>query len=381
MGFFTPTNSGNKNRYVGIWYNKISVQTIIWVANRRYPVNGTSGVLSVTANGTLIITKGDTTVIWSSTLTTEISNPVAQLLDTGNFIVTSDHDQDSVAWQSFDYPTDTLIPGMKLGWNLTSRLNRNLTAWSSATDPWPGNYTLAVDLRGDPQVTLWAGSARQMRSGPWTGLDFSGLLPYNPSHTTVLVFNFVSNKEEVYYTAGVVNSSTLTRLVVNQSGISQRFVWLDSGQWSLYWHGPSTQCDFYGACGPYGLCSPDGSPICTCLPGFMPKLPANWALRDWSGGCIRKTALDCRNGTDGFWAVQRTLLPDTVSATVDMRMGLDECRAECLKNCSCLAFASADTRGGGSGCIIWATDLVDMEVFLEGGQDLYLRLAAADIGM
>ncbi|ONK74671.1 uncharacterized protein A4U43_C03F8930 [Asparagus officinalis] len=381
LGFFTPSYSNNNNRYVGIWYLNIPVDTVIWVANRRHPINGTAGKLFITNNGTLGITDGNSSIIWSSTLTLEVTNPIARLLDTGNFVVTSGDDLNNFSWQSFDYPTDTFVPGMKLGRSWTSGLNCNLTAWSSPTDPSPGNFTFAMDLHGDPQMILWEGSKRIIRSGPWTGLAFSGLLPYNPSYTTTFAFHFVNNKEETYYTMNVIDSSTLTRMVMNQSGILQQFVLLDSGQWGLYWHSPSTQCDSYLACGPYGaVCDTDGSPMCSCLQGFLPKKPADWALRDWSSGCIRKTKLDCRNGTDGFVTVKQALLPDTVSATVDMTKSLDECRSECLRNCSCTAFASADTRGGGNGCIIWSTEISDILVYSNGGQDFYMRLGAADMG-
>ena len=370
-------NSNNNNRYIGIWYNKIVGHNVIWVANRHQPINGTTGILSITTNGSLVITEGSSTIIWSFALMTQVINPIAQLLDTGNFIVTSKNDPDKFAWQSFDYPTDTLIPGMKLGWDVTSGLNRNLTGWSSSTDPSPGNYTLTVDRRGAPQLIFWAGSFRIWRSGPWTGVT-----PFNdPYSSNAFVFHFVIKKEEVSYSVSVVNNSILTRLVVNPSGIAERFVLLNSGQWGQYWYGPGSQCDKYGVCGPYGVCNLDKSPMCSCLPGYEPKFPDHWALMVYSGGCIRKTALDCRNGTDGFVTVQRILLPDTVWATVDTRMNLFECRVECLRNCSCSGYASADTHEGGSGCIFWFTELVDVIMYPTGGQDLYLRLAEADIGM
>ena len=38
LGFFTPGNSNR--RYVGIWYKNIAVQTVVWVANRCNPING-----------------------------------------------------------------------------------------------------------------------------------------------------------------------------------------------------------------------------------------------------------------------------------------------------------------------------------------------------
>jgi len=83
---------------------------------------------------------------------------------------------------------------VKLGWNLKSGLNRNLTAWSSPTDPSPGNYTLALDLRGDPHLYFWKVHVLQWRSGPWTGLDFSGELPVTLTYTNTFVINFVNNK-------------------------------------------------------------------------------------------------------------------------------------------------------------------------------------------
>jgi len=383
LGFFSPTSSNN-NRYIGIWYKRIPDQTVIWVGNRRNPVTSPTAVLKLAGNGSLLITDVNSTLFWSSGSTNMVSNPVAQLLDTGNFVVRDSQrtNSSSFAWQSFDYPTDSLIPGMKLGWNLTSGLNRNLTAWSSPTDPSPGIYSLTLDLRGVPQLFFLKGQVLQWRSGPWTGLDFSGELPVTLTYTDTFVFSFVNNKEEVYYSAGVVNNSTITRLVVNQSGSTQRYIWLDeSNVWNQYWYTPRGQCDGYASCGPNGVCDPNGSPMCSCLQGFEPKSPANWALRYASDGCVRKTKLDCKNRSDGFVTVPQTQLPDTVSATVNMTMSLDECQASCLRNCSCTGYASADVRGGGSGCILWSTDLMDISVYPDGGQDFYLRVAAADLGM
>ncbi|KAI9186388.1 hypothetical protein LWI28_016758 [Acer negundo] len=38
-------------------------------------------------------------------------------------------------WQSFDHPTDTLLPGMKLGRNFVTGLDKNLSSWKSIEDP------------------------------------------------------------------------------------------------------------------------------------------------------------------------------------------------------------------------------------------------------
>lgn len=378
LGFFSPAPG---KRYVGIWYTKVSIQTVVWVANRNHPILDTPASLSVNADGSLTIANSSSTVIWSSgSVVSAVSNPVAQILDSGNFVVRGAESPRAgpYAWQSFDYPTDTLLPGMKLGWNLTSGLNRNLTAWASMTDPSPGPYALSMDTAGDPQIFLTAGSTRTWRTGPWNGVRFSGV-PEMKTYS-MFTFEFVQNAEEIYYQFRMKDPTVISRLIVNQTGSTQRLVWLDQSKtWNLFWFSPKDQCDSVSPCGQFGVCNPNDSPICYCLQGFVPRNPANWALRDGSNGCIRKTPLDCRNGTDGFVTVSEAKLPDTASSTVDMSLSLDQCSAKCLSNCSCTAYASADING--TGCLIWTANLTDIRVWSFGGQDLYVRLNAADLGM
>jgi len=44
-GFFNPGNS--KNHHVRIWYYKIPIKMVVWVANRDKPLTDSSGVLKV----------------------------------------------------------------------------------------------------------------------------------------------------------------------------------------------------------------------------------------------------------------------------------------------------------------------------------------------
>ncbi|XP_065005784.1 receptor-like serine/threonine-protein kinase SD1-8 [Musa acuminata AAA Group] len=384
LGFFSPV--GSTNRYIGIWYHRIPIQTVVWVANRQRPVTGRSGKLSLETDGALVITDGkNSTVIWSSG-PLALGNPVARLLDNGNFVVEeegSDDDPRSFAWQSFDFLTDTLLPSMKIGWNLTSGLNRNLTAWRSVSDPAPSKYGTGFDVHGVPQIFLWSGSRRYWRGGSWNGRQFSGIQEMKTDNVFDMVF--VGDAREVVYSFYMRQSSVVSRLVMSQSGMLQRLVWIEESEmWSVFWFAPNDHCDnMLSPCGPYGVCYPNESPKCKCLQGFHPKNPRSWDLRDGTDGCVRNTALDCRNGTDGFITLSSVKIPHTSTSMVDRSMSLEECEDLCRRNCSCKAYASANISGSesSSGCIIWTTELTDIKMYDSGsGQDIYVRLAAADLG-
>ncbi|GAB4841298.1 hypothetical protein Ancab_039694 [Ancistrocladus abbreviatus] len=81
LGFFTPGSSSR--RYVGIWYMKVSVCTVVWVANRKIPLVDSTGVLAIRHLGVLVLINGTNHVIWStnSSRSTSLQNPVAQLFD------------------------------------------------------------------------------------------------------------------------------------------------------------------------------------------------------------------------------------------------------------------------------------------------------------
>ncbi|KAJ4915436.1 G-type lectin S-receptor-like serine/threonine-protein kinase [Raphanus sativus] len=73
FGFFTPVNSTARLRYVGIWYDKIPVQTVVWVANRDTPINDTSGVVSISDDGNLVVRAGRNRLIWSTNVTVPVA--------------------------------------------------------------------------------------------------------------------------------------------------------------------------------------------------------------------------------------------------------------------------------------------------------------------
>ncbi|XP_059635640.1 receptor-like serine/threonine-protein kinase SD1-8 [Cornus florida] len=181
LGFFSPTNS--RNQYLGIWFDSIPTQTVVWVANRDNPLNDSSGILKIGNDGNLILQDHTERVVWSTNIIKEDSSSksssVAQLLDSGNLVLRHES-RDGYIWQSFDHPCDTLLAGMKLGRDSKNGLDRYLTPWKSAGDPSPGEFTYGIDSRGFPQFFIRKGSIKKFRSGLWNGEQFSGVL-FNPS--------------------------------------------------------------------------------------------------------------------------------------------------------------------------------------------------------
>ncbi|CAN7087031.1 unnamed protein product [Brassica oleracea var. botrytis] len=381
LGFFR-TNSSSR-WYLGIWYKKVSDRTYVWVANRDNPLSSSIGTLKISGNNLVILDHSNKSV-WSTNLTrgNERSPVVAELLANGNFVMrdSNNNDASGFLWQSFDFPTDTLLPEMKLSYDLKTGLNRFLTSRRSSDDPSSGDFSYKLEPRRLPEFYLSSGVFLLYRSGPWNGIRFSGLP--DDQKLSYLVYNFTENNEEVAYTFRMTNNSFYSRLFVSFSGYIEQQTWNpSSGMWNSFWAFPlDSQCDTYRACGPYSYCVVNTSAICNCIQGFNPSNVQQWDQRVWAGGCIRRTRLS--GSGDGFTRMKNMKLPETTMAIVDRSIGVKECEKRCLNDCNCTAFANADIRNGGTGCVIWTGELEDMRSYATGAtdsQDLYVRLAAADI--
>ncbi|KAJ9554616.1 hypothetical protein OSB04_018661 [Centaurea solstitialis] len=376
LGFFSLGNS--KNRYLGIWYKKISVFTVVWVANREKPITDTSGGFKVSANGNLMVLSGGNTVIWSSnsTVSDRNLNPVAQLLETGNLVVWDTiSTKRSLIWQSFNYFGDTFLPGMKIGKDLETGREKNSISWKSPDDPSLGRYLVWVDTNGYPQIKRSEGPVLLSRLGPWNGVGFSGLP--NDVPNPIYSHEFVINQKEIYFRYKLT-SSVVQRVHFTWDGKTLQMHWIERTQeWVVYADIDSDNCGRYAICGPYGSCNVNKRPPCSCIKGFEPTIPEEWKESDWSSGCQRKKPLSC-GSADGFRRISGVKFPDTQRSWYNLSMTLGECETACRKNCNCTAYANLDIRNGGSGCLLWFDKLMDIREY-DADQDLYIRLAASEL--
>lgn len=371
LGFFSPQNS--KNRYVGIWFKNVADLIPVWVANRDSPLLDSSGALKITETGNIVIVGNQTdNFIWSSNSSAKY--PTLQLLDTGNLVV-KDGSSENYAWQSFDHPRDLVIAGMTLGWDYVNGRSLNLTSWSSPQDPSTGNFTYALDPRLLPQVLLFKGRDILVRNGPYDGVRIGGDRPLKDY--AVFRPNYNVNETHVYATFSDVDNSTANMFRLNPSSGSPELLRWNQGrsEWVTVYSVQKDDCDTYERCGPNGLCDSSQNRVCQCPTGFVPKVPEEWNRIDSSSGCVLKTRLNC-SASEGFKKFSGFKLPYgefSVNWTVVRN---DECESICRRNCSCLAYAVALV----GGCVVWSGDMLDMRLFTDGGQDLYIRMAASEFG-
>ncbi|TKY47435.1 G-type lectin S-receptor serine/threonine-protein kinase [Spatholobus suberectus] len=91
-----------------------------WIANRDKPIHDHAGVLTIDQYGSLKIVSngGNSTIVLYFADAASNNSISAVLQDAGNFVLREMNPDGTVKrelWQSFDYLTDTIIPGMKLG--------------------------------------------------------------------------------------------------------------------------------------------------------------------------------------------------------------------------------------------------------------------------
>ncbi|RDX92699.1 G-type lectin S-receptor-like serine/threonine-protein kinase, partial [Mucuna pruriens] len=376
LGFFTPQNS--TNRYVGIWWK--SQSTVIWVANRNQPLNDSSGVVTISEDGNLVVLNGQKQVIWSSNVSNITLNTSSEFSDSGKLVL-METTTGNILWDSFLQPSNTLLPGMKLSSNSTGT-QVELTSWKSPSNPSVGSFSSGVVQRLDIlEVFIWNETRPFWRSGPWNGGVFTGI----PTMSTYLNgFKGGDDGEgntDIYYT--VPSDLEFVIYMLNSQGQYEEKWWNDEKkEMGLIWTSRESDCDVYGMCGAFTSCNAQSSPICSCLKGFEPRNKEEWNRQIWTSGCVRRTNLQCERvkdqntstdtKEDEFLKLQMVKVPDFPEGSP---VEPDICRSQCLENCSCVAYSHND----GIGCMSWTENLLDIQQFSSGGLDLYIRVAHTEL--
>ncbi|KAL0321180.1 UNVERIFIED_CONTAM: G-type lectin S-receptor-like serine/threonine-protein kinase [Sesamum radiatum] len=375
LGFFTP--DGTTRRYLGIWYH-VSPSSVTWVANTERPLNDSSGTVTISSDGNIVLMNGNREIIWSSNAVTSPTNATAQLLDSGNLVLIDSSSR--TIWETHRHPGNSFLPTMRLSHNTRTGQRVVITSWRSPQDPVPGNFTAGLSWTGVAQAFVWDNGVPHWRSGPWNGRVFTGV----SGMYSVYVDGFSIGTEEdgSRYITRAFRQEFLSMNVLETDGTLVEAAWNDENDnWDVNWKAPNDDCDVYNKCGPFGLCYINDTPICSCLIGYEPKSREEWDRGNWSSGCVRKTQLQCdidnnatdKNREDGFSRLRFIKVPDLMQWSSAKE---NECESQCLSNCSCLAYAY----DSGTGCMSWYGTLIDVQKF-EGnvGSDFYVRTAYSEL--
>ncbi|TYI95942.1 hypothetical protein E1A91_D01G034400v1 [Gossypium mustelinum] len=316
LGFFSLANSSN--RYVGI-------------LNR--PLKDFSGILTISGDGNLVVSNGKAKILLSTNVTNLVPNATtAQLLDSGNL--------------SFQHPSNVFLQTMKISTDVKTGRKVQTRSWKSPDDPSDGNFFQGIEPFSIPEGVIWNNNQIYFRTGPWNGRIYIGLIHINRVYFDGF-YVVADDVEKTYYET--YEYSTDSRLIYYELESEGRFVeriWdAGKGDW---------------------------------INGNIEE----WSRGNWSSGCFRTTPLHCQRydnngseagqGDDGFLKLKKMKVPafpDQSSITNG------ECKDQCIKNCSCVAYAY----DAGIGCMLWSGDLIDVQKFSNRGVDLYIRLPSSEL--
>ncbi|XP_060973571.1 G-type lectin S-receptor-like serine/threonine-protein kinase CES101 isoform X2 [Cannabis sativa] len=314
LGFFKLGSSNSNLSYVGIWYNNGVNEKPVWVANRNNPIPDESGTIGIDQYGNLKISHNDGDPIVTLYSAQSPINARATLLDSGNFVL---RESSNHLWQSFDYPTDTLLPEMKLGFDRRTGLNRTLTSWRTDDFPALGSFTLAID--SDQMIVWWRGN-NYWESGPWGDGCFDSLKDEFCNHFKYK-FSYTSNEEETYMNYSVSKEITIfPRLSLSPDGEIKGY-----GMNLMF-----TQV--------------------SCL-----SSSSSSSLRF---GCVEQKLPSCRSSSldnDKFVSKVGAMSGTVFKFNEKDNLTIFDCWEKCLKDCSCVAYASTNDDIG-TGCEIWSKD-------------------------
>ncbi|KAL3740625.1 hypothetical protein ACJRO7_021833 [Eucalyptus globulus] len=354
----------------------------VWVANRDKPIGHTdkSASLKISNDGNLKLLDGQQNTLWSTHVMAKSNYSTAFLSDYGNFVL-RDRNANNL-WESFDEPTDTLLPNMKIGVNTKTGNKRNLISWKGEDDPSFGSFVVELTSERPPQLFTRNGSSPYWRSGQWDTTRFIGIPAMDNTYFDV--------KQDIvqgtsYYTNNNHNNSIFGYLFISFEGTLKVDSWTNN-RWSTKWNAPAptNPCEIYGKCGPFGVCNQFSSPICRCLEGFKPISDEEWNRGNWTRGCLRELELNCQKSAstaasttvkkDRFGKITQMKLPDSADySSID---DAERCQSWCLGNCTCLAYSYVNAIG----CMAWSKDLLDTLQLSTGGEDLFIRLVDASAG-
>uniref|UniRef100_A0A0E0DMM0 non-specific serine/threonine protein kinase n=1 Tax=Oryza meridionalis TaxID=40149 RepID=A0A0E0DMM0_9ORYZ len=217
----------------------------------------------------------------------------AVLSNDGNLVIGS---SSNMLWQSFDNPSDVLLPGAKFGWNKLTGFTRQIISKKNLIDPGLGLYHVELGSKGvslrrrNPSVVYWSWSSKKSTDKFMLISLLKQLININPHTRGRIDIKHVDNNQEEYYTYILLDESYSIYVLLDISGQVEINIWsqLTQSLQKVYAQ-PADPCTAFGTCGPFTICNGVSRPFCDCMESFSRKSPQDWELDDRTAGCMRNT--------------------------------------------------------------------------------------------
>ncbi|TKY66095.1 putative receptor protein kinase ZmPK1 [Spatholobus suberectus] len=315
-----------------IWFTQTQAHnhpTIVWMANREYPVNGKHSKLSLLQTGNLVLVDAGQQNAWSSN-TASLAPAELRLKDDGNLVLCEL--QGTILWQSFDFPTDTLLPGQPL------TRHTQLVSARSETNHSSGFYKLFFD---DDNVLRLLCDGPDVSSiywpYPWQVSWDAGRSTYNSSRFAELdTLGRFHSSDGFTFTTSDYGVMKKRRLKIDSDGNLRVYSLHDdvSNKWYVSWQVKGDTCYVHGNCGANSVCSsdPKNGRKCSCLPGHRMKNHS-----DWSYGCEAMFVFTCNRSESTFLELPGVELYGYDSNFLEPNTS-SYCENLCLQDCNCKGF-------------------------------------------
>ncbi|KAE7998291.1 hypothetical protein FH972_002850 [Carpinus fangiana] len=320
---------------VGIFMAGIPEKTVVWTANRDDPPVSSNATLLFASDGRLVLQMGQEQV---AVVAESSGSASASMLNSGNFVIYNS-DQ-GIIWQSFDHPTDTLLPGQRL------LAGHEIVSSTSETQYSTGIFRLKMQTDGNlvqypvntpdtAPYAYFATSAGGLGDNVTLNFDADGHL-YLLNATGFNIRNLTDG--------GYPTKETIYRTTIDVDGIFRLYSHnlKQNGNWSIVWLPSSDLCAPKGLCGLNGFCVlNDRKASCACLPGFEMVQQGNW-----TAGCERNFTVESCKSNDGdikynMQEVANTIWEDASYSALTVPFK-GSCAQACLEDCNCEAVLFKD---------------------------------------
>ncbi|KAF7141692.1 hypothetical protein RHSIM_Rhsim06G0105600 [Rhododendron simsii] len=330
-GILSPGGQGGSGTNYYLCILHVPSNTITWSANRNTPVSS-AGTMTLSVTG-IVMTDHDGSLKWSTPLLNSSVSSL-QLTETGNLVLLTQ--SNATLWESFLYPTDTIVMGQELPVGVL------LSSAVSSTDLSDGSYSLSITasdaLLQWQNLTYWKLSMNTVAYGTssypveYMAINQTGLYLFSNNGSVVII---------------------QVNLSLSDFGIAK----LDySGQFSVgsfsgtnfkpVFSGPDDKCQIPFICGTLGLCR-DGSnnPLCSCSSNFRSSSQSqnpNCVPSDASYSLPNSCNSTDNSNTGNFSLSYLSLgygndyFTNYFTNPVKYGVNLSSCEDLCSSECSCL---------------------------------------------